>query len=366
VRRGFTLIELLVVISIIAVLIALLLPAVQSAREAARRAQCVNNIKQIVLALHNYHDVNLSFPSGGVCIPGAQWSTPSNMLAWRALILPQMEQGTLYNAVNVFVNATGNGDPGSIYTAWITVPATWLCPSDGNNSTNGPGLRQNGVPFGNNAADCNVINPATGLASGVCPVANYQGSTGDNYLQGLLGSTKGLPWEWPDDGSSPPIGTPRIGWDGYWGTKNGPTGPTGYQRGFFDYQGSQTPTSINDTTDGTSNSIIVGEILPVAAADANFWNFNGATAGMTVPLGWNSNSFPANDPTCLSQWQNSTAPLGCRFSAAAKGFVSMHPGGANFGFADGSVHFLKKTINLITYCALGSRAGGEVVSSGSY
>src|SRR5262245_58340939 len=101
-RRGFTLIELLVVISIIAVLIALLLPAVQSAREAARRAQCVNNLKQIGIALHNYHDQNGSFPLGGVNYgaTSAGWTAGvTNALSWRALILPQLEQGNVYNAL---------------------------------------------------------------------------------------------------------------------------------------------------------------------------------------------------------------------------------------------------------------------------
>jgi prepilin-type processing-associated H-X9-DG protein len=83
-------------------------------------------------------------------------------------------------------------------------------------------------------------------------------------------------------------------------------------------------------------------------------------------LGWNSNTFPADAANCYQQWQNSTAPNGCRYSAAAKGFVSLHPGGSNFGFADGSVKFVKNSISLPTYCALGSRAGGEVVSADAY
>src|SRR5262245_26748971 len=109
-RRGFTLIELLVVIAIIAVLIALLLPAVQSAREAARRAQCINNLKQIGIALHNYHDQNGSFPLGGVNIgpSSAGWSGQSNSLSWRALILPQMEQSNIYNAMNLSVTMSSN------------------------------------------------------------------------------------------------------------------------------------------------------------------------------------------------------------------------------------------------------------------
>jgi prepilin-type processing-associated H-X9-DG protein len=85
-----------------------------------------------------------------------------------------------------------------------------------------------------------------------------------------------------------------------------------------------------------------------------------------VPLGWNSNTFSSSDPACFAQFQGVNAPVGCRFSAAAKGFVSMHPGGASFLFLDGSVRFLKNNINLVTYCALGSRKGNEVVSADAY
>jgi prepilin-type processing-associated H-X9-DG protein len=133
----------------------------------------------------------------------------------------------------------------------------------------------------------------------------------------------------------------------------------------FDYLTLQTVT-LASVSDGTSNTLMVGEVIPSRAADSNFWQSTGATAGTTVPLGWNSNTFPASDPACYLQWQGVNAPVGCRYSAAAKGFVSMHPGGANFLFADGSVRFLKNSITLVTYCALGSRNGGEVVSADSH
>jgi len=124
--------------------------------------------------------------------------------------------------------------------------------------------------------------------------------------------------------------------------------------------------TIASVTDGTSNTILVGEVLPIADANNAFWTSTGSASGTTIPLGWDTNSFPGADPSCNCKWQAATAPLGCRYSAAAKGFVSRHPGGANLLFADGSVHFLKKSINLVTYCALGSRNGGEVISSDAY
>ena len=365
IRRGFTLIELLVVIAIIAVLIALLLPAVQQAREAARRAQCVNNLKQIGLAIVNYHDTHNAIPTGGF----AETAT-TNDYSWRALILPQMEQGNLYNAINFSlpVGGTGgatNANPKSGYTMWVTTIKTFLCPSDG---TNGNGLMpwsgSATAPYPMPAGQSPTNNPpqdSTGTPASVVPVSNYAGSFGDNYCGGSL--MGGLPWEtYPH---SKAAGRAVIGWAGFWGTTTADADGSGYMRGFFDYDG-YTTISMNSVTDGTSNSIVVGEMLPSHSADSNFYAKNGAIAGTTVPLGWNSNTVSPSASNCNGQWQNTTAPIGCRYSAAAKGFVSFHPGGANFVFADGSVHFLKTSINLVTYCALGSRSGGEIISGDAY
>jgi prepilin-type N-terminal cleavage/methylation domain-containing protein/prepilin-type processing-associated H-X9-DG protein len=360
-RHAFTLIELLVVIAIIAVLIGLLLPAVQSAREAARRIQCVNNLKQLGLAMANYEAQVGCFPPGCISVNGNAFATNAPELAFRVFLFPYIEQGNVYNQINFNVEMV---TAGVMWTLWTTRPNGWLCPSDG---SNGGGFLPYGGPRGN-YGNQPPINPATGVHYGFTPVANYQGSYGDNYSGGqLLGQGSGLPWETPD-GTNPPPGTPRIGWDGFWGSWFGPnfTPNQGVMRGFFDYIGSHPPATLASVTDGTSNSITIGENLPARTADSNFWDFNGSYAGMTIPLGWNSDTVDASDPNCYMQWQNSTASTGCRYGAASAGFVSMHPGGANFVFADGSVHFLKNSINLVTYCALGSRAGGEVVSADQF
>jgi prepilin-type N-terminal cleavage/methylation domain-containing protein/prepilin-type processing-associated H-X9-DG protein len=371
--RGFTLIELLVVIAIIGVLIALLLPAVQSAREAARRAQCVNNLKQIGLACHNYVDTQGVFPPGAISTgDGNGWST--NFFPWCVLILPQIEGNTTWNAVNINMGVGNNGiDAGEALTAYLAIPKVFLCPSDATNNDNGTrawaGPYNNGYPnpLGQSPAWDPPIDPTTGTNLQVVPIINYAISWGDNYAGGPLNG--GLPWETPPNVTTLPPGVVRIGWHGYWGTRYGPPGGftlgTGRLRGFGDYATMQLA-PIASVTDGTSNSILVGEVLPLADANNAFWTSTGCASGTTVPLGWDSNSFPASDPSCNGNWQGASAPLGCRYAASAKGFASRHPGGANFLFADGSVHFLKKSINFTAYNALGSRAGGEVVSSDSY
>jgi len=136
----------------------------------------------------------------------------------------------------------------------------------------------------------------------------------------------------------------------------------------FEYRGLQPSFGLNSMTDGTSGTVLVGEVLPYQTADISFWHQNGGTAGMTVPINWNSNKVvPVAGVKCGNDtWQSPGAQIGCRFSSDAKGFKSQHPGGANFLFGDGSVKFLKATINMATYCALGSRAGGEVVSADAF
>jgi prepilin-type N-terminal cleavage/methylation domain-containing protein/prepilin-type processing-associated H-X9-DG protein len=365
-RPGFTLIELLVVIAIIAVLISLLLPAVQSAREAARRAQCINNLKQIGLALFNYESANGVFPPGGMnTVPSGpgdpNWGA-NNGLSWQALILPQMEGTTVYNAFNFSLISTTGYYLMAFQTAWYTTNSTFLCPSDGDNQT---GFRPDWTVDAQNGQYPATQAPPNPRGGGAMdPVTNYLGSFGDNYCIGSLTGTGG-PWETPTSIWPPIPGQPRIGWPGYQGTTADIQGnlpaangnSPGSLRGMFDYQTMQI-VRLSSVTDGTSNTLAVGESLPAQRADNNLYQFNAATDGTTVPI-----NYPTAQINCGGF---GTTNWNCRFAYSNTGFKSKHPGGGNFLFADGSVHFLKQSINMVTYCALGSRNGGEVISADAY
>ncbi len=352
-RRGFTLIELLVVIAIIAVLIALLLPAVQAAREAARRTQCVNNLKQMGLAINTYHDQFGSFPPSVIGTGPGQtgWgSWTSSGMSWRILTLPNMEQNPLYNAIN-FSLADGGND--ALATAYYTQIKVYLCPSDGNN--NGGYLPYN-TATGSWPMFCPAPPGTGGTGAKQVPVTNYYMSFGDNYA--ILPLSGANPWE-----SSYPVatGVARIGYNGFWGTRGviaPPSGDSELFRAFADYRSMQV-TNMAGVTDGTSNTIIVGEGLPDQDANSCIWDGTGSASGVTIPINWNT-SVSTNFAF------GSGAPWNGRGSYAARGFKSRHPGGANFLFVDGSVHFLKASINPVTYAALGSRNGGEIISSDAY
>lgn len=354
-RSGFTLIELLVVIAIIAVLISLLLPAVQSAREAARRAQCVNNLKQIGLAIHNYESSFSMFPPGAITMnPSQGWGGWDNSgVTWRALILPQLEQGNKYNAFNFSLKAgSGALASGASATAWYASVPAFLCPSDGEHDN---GFRPANVSTGQYPMFGPPARPGGGATA--CPIVNYNMSFGDNYAIGMLSNGGVNPWETPCSGAL--AGQPQIGFPGFWGTTYNcaisATG-TGVMRGFSDYRTMNTAT-IASVTDGTSNTVIVGESLPAEDANNEFWTATSAASGTTIPLNWSTKL--AVDGFGSTNWNS-------RLSYAARGFKSRHPGGANFLFADGSVKFIKNSINRVTYAAIGSRNGGEVVSADAY
>jgi prepilin-type N-terminal cleavage/methylation domain-containing protein/prepilin-type processing-associated H-X9-DG protein len=374
-RKGFTLIELLVVIAIIAVLIALLLPAVQSAREAARRAQCTNNLKQVGLALHNYESSQSVYPPGGVAdespsaaFPGGQsiWGGPgtNNIASWRALVIPFMEGNTTFNAINFSLSLNDATQSSAQWTALMTINNSWLCPSDDNFQGGSPGFRSSSGAWGNYPNGNSPVNPITGVAETRVPYSNYAGSFGDNYAIGALTPAQN-PWE---SFPYPPVllpGQPRIGYPGFWGTawddKIANRGP-GQLRGYFAYRiAGVGPVRVASITDGTSNTIMAGETIPAQDADSNFWDHNGCTFGTTIPVNWQTLRAVCTDGATFgsADWQ-------CRYSYASKGAKSKHPAGANMLFGDGSVRFIKSSIGLPTYCAIGSRNGGEVVSSDSY
>jgi prepilin-type N-terminal cleavage/methylation domain-containing protein/prepilin-type processing-associated H-X9-DG protein len=366
--RGFTLIELLVVIAIIAVLIALLLPAVQAAREAARRAQCTNNLKQIGLAFANYESGNQIFPLGGMTLVNGQFQNAAswgaeagnNGVSWVALILPYLEQNTIYSAIN-FSTGINTNMPG-LATAWYTRVGVMSCPSDGDQA----GFR----PSGSNNGDGQDIAvgppPPPGGGTAMVPVENYLGSFGDNYCIGCNSPNPVFPTETPISVWPPVAGQQRVGWPGEQGTLldiqcgTSPTLGSGKLRGMFDVSDGQTVT-LAGVTDGTSNTIAAGEGLPAQRADNNVWEWNSGANGTTVPINYFS---PQSCTISGNGWGSTNWQSRCAYTNT--GFKSKHPGGANFLFVDGSVHFLKQTVNMFTYCALGSRAGGEVVSSDAY
>jgi prepilin-type processing-associated H-X9-DG protein len=324
-------------------LIALLLPAVQSAREAARRAQCTNNLKQIGIAMHNYHDRNNLFPPGAI---GGAWGNTG--ATWRVFILPDVEQSPVFNSIN-FNRSLGWGTEGGVFdnaTVYYTVFNSFLCPSDGEHDG---GFRPINGPTGNYPANNGWIAPPGGGTPRAL-ITNYNISFGDNYA--ILPLSGANPWE--NQSNDPTV--PRRGFPGFWGTKNAFNGEAGVMRAFSDYTQGGTA-SMASVRDGTSNTILVGEGLPAEDANNEFWTFTGAASGTTIPLNWD---------TSLTTGGFGDSNWNSRFSYAARGFKSRHPGGANFLFGDGSVKFIKESINPLTYNALGSRAGGEVISADQY
>jgi len=379
-RRGFTLIELLVVIAIIAVLIALLLPAVQAAREAARRSQCVNNLKQIGLALHNYHQTNDKFPQGhsmslqgsGVVGGGVGYAGWTEWGA-QAMLLPYMEQQAVYNAINF--NFCGGYAYGSQAngTSWTTIINAYLCPSDGNAGNGRPG-------FGTGTPNTN----------------SYRASVGTTTDPGQYGN------QWPLDPYN------------YNGWNTGNQAPGARSTGMFCYWNCY---GIRDCTDGTSNTVAFSESLVGEQSTSRGLRNNSVTGvgGASAANVYDASVFLLNSGSiatlnnailqCTQQYQGSgsvtnangsrwgwgattmsmfhtvippnakNAPWNsCRSGCGGCGpddstftnAQSQHSGGVNVLMTDGSVRFIKDSISQITWMQIGTKANNEVVDANSF
>jgi prepilin-type N-terminal cleavage/methylation domain-containing protein/prepilin-type processing-associated H-X9-DG protein len=296
-RGGFTLIELLVVIAIIAVLIGLLLPAVQAAREAARRAQCVNNLMQLGIAVHNYESAHEVLPPGVVNPTGPIKNLPQGYhFNWVTQLLPYIEQRNVYRHLN---RMDGVYAPSNL-SARLVVINTLLCPSDGRNWSGG------GVAH-TNYAGCHHDVEA--------PIA------ADNAGVFFLNSS--VRYEDISDGTSSTI---------FIGEKNVEAGDLGWASGTrATLRNAGTPIGgPSRLSSGPAMGLIPGEIEGEDDAEED------AAKG----------SPPKPDPV--------------------GGFSSSHPGGANFLFGDGSVRFVKQTINTTTYRYLANRADGEMISASDF
>ena len=329
-KRGFTLIELLVVIAIIAILVALLLPAVQQAREAARRTQCKNNLKQIGLALHNYHDVYKCFPANMMAIhgPGPTWSASSRG-SYLVQMLPFIDQAPLFKQLNFSLA----GQP------WT--PANF----EGQVDANGKLYRH-------------YVLPAFQCPSGTSPDrdghsgrTNYALSMGNQAMPGRGGVWGGTCTDYPGNN----FGTGPAGH----GNSANPTQISGFVSRF------NWSSRFRDMSDGPSNVIAAGEIRPQCGDHhRNGWfHFNSLWTATTAPInfpikcvredaGWNAGADPTQGRGPCNHWQN---------WQTSQGFKSRHVGGAQFLLGDGAVIFLSENIDYLTYQRLGDRRDGQAI-----
>ena len=336
-RRGFTLIELLVVIAIIAVLIALLLPAVQAAREAARRSQCINNLKQIGLGLHNYHQAIGTFPLANA----VAYSDPGNQTDWgtwsaQAMMLPYLEQIALYNSMNFAWDCWWGTGSGYNSTAFNTNLNIFICPSDGESPRSG----NNNNYFGSLGTTTDPWNVnATGIFAHKTSysVADITDGTSNTIAFGEALVASAL--------------SNRAKW-----------------------RGGVTPTSASAGTAIDANQVQAG-VLSDLQTCTQIFNSGSNPAGNNKGYRWGTGSPGIGHFNTIVTPNSVTYPWsGCRYGCVGCGndygqyitTTSNHSGGVNAAMGDGSVRFFKSSIAQNVWWALGTRSNGEVLSADSY
>jgi prepilin-type N-terminal cleavage/methylation domain-containing protein len=300
-HRGFTLIELLVVIAIIAILIALLLPAVQQAREAARRSSCKNNLKQLGIAMHNYHETYSKFPASSYSL------TINHGHSWLESLLPFIEQKPLFDQINFSVanNVAPNPD---VLNGWKN--PILMCPSDPDS-----GLYPNSREAG--------YTPGAGTTSSDSLGANYIPCAGPMYMNTC-----------PIAAMNPNINCK--------GTELGRANDPAY--GMFN--GGYKSTSFKDCADGTSNTFLLGEALPIYNTFNMYFASHAHVGTVNTPPNYQK-IYTACPKTIGSRIDTCYAYMG--------GFMSVHAGGLHMLMTDGSVQFISENINYTTWVFLGDR-----------